>query len=135
MIFKLTAKGVQIPEQTYKHINSHLNKIARILPDVEEDLIVLRFNLKKNVDKYHPQKSHAHPHKSYSDKKTELAYYEGAITFRLEKKQLYVHFKGQTINECVNLGFERIFEEIEKFKDLHFSSTSKYPDHKSIRGE
>lgn len=133
MIFKLTTKGCQVSDRTYQHITQHLAKITQALPDIEGDLIVFRLLIKKNIDKYHPPRTHSHPHKSYADVKPELAYFEGSITFRLDKKPLFVHFKGQTIDECVNLGFERTFKELEKFKDLHFPSESEYPNHSSIR--
>lgn len=133
MIFKLTTKNCQITDQSYKHINRHLIKITQALHDIEEDLIVLRLIVKKNIDKYHPPRIHPHTHRSYADVKPKLAYFEGSITFRIDKRQLFVHFKGQTIDECIDSGFDRIFEELEKFKDLHFSAESEYPNHSSIR--
>lgn len=131
-MFKITTKGCQVSDRTRRRIYRHLAKVTQFLPDVEEDLIVFRLVIKKNIDRYHPQKTRSRLHK-YADVKPELAYFEGSITLRLNKKQLFVHFKGQTIDECVNLGFERIFDELKKHKDLHFSAESEYPDHSSIR--
>ncbi len=134
MIFKLTTKSCQVSDRSYKHITQHLAKITQTLPDIEEDLIVFRLTMRKNLDRYHPPRTHPHPHKSYADVKSELAFFEGSITFRIGKKQLFTHFKGQTIDECINLGFDRIFNELEKYKELHFSAESEYPNHSSIRG-
>lgn len=134
MILTLTAKGCRISDDSQKRIIKHLKKINQALPYLEEDLTVFRLLLKKNIDKYHPPRMYPHRHKSYMDTKPALAYFEGSITFRLDKKRLYAHFKGQTIDECINLGFNRIFEELEKYKDLHFPAESEYPDKVSIRG-
>ena len=135
MIFHLTAKGCQISETSYGNIRRHLEKIERVLPNIENDLIVLRLVVRKNTDRYYPMRTHPHKHKTYSDGKSALAYFEGSISCLLHKKKLYVHFKGQTVDECVDLGFERFFKEVEKFKDLHFASESEYPDHMSIRNK
>lgn len=134
MIFLATAKNCRISASTNRRINQHLQKIAQGFPDVQEDLIVFRLIIRKNIDKYHPPRSHSLPHKDYSDTKSALAFFEGSMTFRLDKKQLYVHFKGRTIDEGIERGFELIFKKLKKFKDLHFSSESEYPDHSSIRG-
>ncbi len=134
MIFQLTCKNCRMSNRSRRNINEHLEKINRSLQHTESDLLMLRLIIRKNVDKYHPPRIHPHLHKTYADTKTALAYFEGSLTFRLDKKQLFVHFKGYTIDECINTGFDRIFKELEKFKDLHFPSESEYPNHESIRG-
>ncbi len=108
--------------------------MTRMLPRIASDLLLVKLFIRKNIDKYHPPKVRRESEKTYSDSKPALAYFEGSIAFRLNKNKFYAHFKGQTIDECVTLGFNRIFVELEKYKDLHFSSESKYPDHNSIRG-
>ncbi len=134
MIFQLTAKNCRVSDKLSNHINKHLTKITQALPNVASDLIVLRLTIKKNIDKYHPPRVHPHPHRSYADLKPELAFFEGSMAFRLNKNSFYAHFKGMTIDECINLGFERLFEKLEKYKDLHFPDESEYPDHSSVRG-
>lgn len=134
MIFQLTAKNCQVTDKPRKIINRHLAKITQMLPNIEGDLIVLRLTIRKNIDKYHPPRARHEAEKTYADSKPALANFEGSISFRLNKTRFYVHFKGKTIDECVTLGFNRLFVELEKFKDLHFSSESKYPDHRTIRG-
>lgn len=133
MIFKLTAKNCQIPTASLRHLDAHLRKVTKFLPHIQKDLIVLRLFIRKNIDRYHPSRIHPHQNKSYADTKPELALFEGSMAFRLSKKRLYVHFKGKTIDECSNLGFDRIYKEIRRFKDLHFPAESKYPDHSTIR--
>lgn len=135
MIFQLTAKNCQVPEASKEYINRNLSKLEQFLPDVAGDLLVLRLVIRKNVDRYHPPRTHLQQHKTYADTKPSLAYFEGSITFRIDKNRLYVHFKGQTLDECIKRGFELIFKELKKFKNLHFSSESEYPDHNSIRGK
>ena len=134
MIFQLTAKNCRIPKDSSKYISKHLVKITQVLSNIESDFVVLRLTIRKNIDRYYPPRVHRHRHKAYSDLKPALAYFEGSISFCLKKVRLYTHFKGQTIDECFNLGFKRLFTELKKFKDLHFSSQSEYPNHRSIRG-
>lgn len=134
MIFQLTTKNFQILNESKKRINKHLEKISRSLPNMERDLVVFRIIIRRNIDRYYPSRVRYHRHKSYADLKPALAYFEGSITFRLNKNRLYAHFKGASVDECINLGFERLFEKIEKCKDLHFPEESEYPDHRSIRG-
>lgn len=118
-----------------KQINEYLGKISRILPNIESDLIVLCFTLRKNIDRYYPPRIYPHRHKTYSDSKPALAYFEGSITFRLNKNKFYSGLKGATIDECISMGFKRLFAEIQRYKNLHFSSESDYPEHQSIRGQ
>lgn len=132
MIFKLTKKNCQITDECYKHIEKHLEKVDLYLRDIESDLVVFRLVIRKNIDQYHPPRAYPH-HQSYADSKPALARFEGSITFRLSKKQLYVDFKGTTIDECIDTGFDLIFREIEKYKDEHFPSESEYPNHSSLR--
>jgi hypothetical protein len=134
MIFQLTAKNCRVSERSHRHINKHLAKVSQVLPNITSDLVVLRLTIRKNIDKYHPPRARSHLYKNYSDSKPALAYFEGSITFRLSRNRFYVHFKGMTVDECVNLGFKRLFEGLEKYKDMHFPNESEYPDHSSIRG-
>lgn len=116
MIFKLTKKNCEVPETTYKHIEKHLKKVDLYLEDIESDLVVFRLFIKKNIDKYHPPKAYPH-NRSYADIKPVLSYFEGSISLRLNKQPIYVHFKGASIDECIDSGFDLIFREIEKFKN------------------
>jgi len=132
-MFQLTCKNCRVSLKSRRDINKHLKKITQSLPNIESDLVVLRLTIRKNTDRYHPMRIRPHPHKTYSDSKTALAYFEGSITFRLNKNRFYTHFKGATIDECISLGFRRIFQELQRYKNLHFTSDSDYPDKRSIR--
>lgn len=132
MIFKLTSKNCQILPRTQIYISQHFKKFSRFLPNIQEDLIVFRLNLRQNTNRYYP-KIMPHQHKRYTDAKPALAHFEGSMMFRLVKNQLYVHFRGQTIEECVDRGFALIFKKLEKFKTLHFTENSEYPNRDSIR--
>lgn len=134
MVFKLTNKGCKVSESSYEYINRHLKKITQASPNIGEGLLVLRLVIKRNIDQYHHPRSRSFSRRNYAQLKPALAYYEGSITFRLNKKQLYSYFKGQTVNECIHTGFDHIFRKLERFKDLHFPSESEYPNHSSIRG-
>ncbi|GEM_PF-2085877 len=133
MILKLTTRNCRVSDESQKRINEHLAKIVKLLPHIESDLVVFRLTIRKNIDRYFPSRIRRHRHKTYSDLKPAISNFEGSMTFRLYKNKFYTHFKGVTIDECINLGFGRLFTEVEKYKDLHFSSESEYPDHRSIR--
>ena len=135
MIFQLTTKNCGISDASYKYIKVHLDKITRFLPHVEGDLIVFRLNIKRNIDLYHPPRMHPQGHKGYINKKPASVIFEGSMTFRLNKNKFYAHFKGQTIDECLDLGFNRTFKELEKYKATHFPAESEYPDRSTIRGD
>ncbi|MBI2337937.1 hypothetical protein HYU95_02030 [Candidatus Daviesbacteria bacterium] len=133
MILKLTCKNCQISSKIKQYIDKHLKKITRLLPGMKEDLVVFKLIIRRNIDKYYPAKTRTHRHRSYADIRPALAYFEGAATFRLGKRQLYAHFKGQAVKECIDRGFDLIFRKLKQYKDLHFRSESQYPDHNSIR--
>lgn len=116
MIFKLTKKNCEISDKSYKHIEKHLKKIDLYLEDIENDLVVFRLFFRKDINKYHPLKTYPHQ-RSYADEKPSIAYFEGSISLRLSKQPIYVHFKGASIDECIDNGFDLIFREIEKFKN------------------
>jgi len=98
---------------------------------MEDDLVVFRATFRQDIDRYHP-KIHPRKHKSYVMTKPTQAYFEGSMGFRIGKKAIYADFKGQTIDECIDSGFDQIFKEIEKYKDLHIPSDSDYPDQRSV---
>lgn len=133
MILKLTTKNCRVSNESKKRINEHLAKVAKLLPRIESDLVVFRFTIRKNIDRYFPPRVRRHRHKTYSDLKPAISYFEGSIAFRLNKNRFYTHFKGVTIDECISLGFQRLFIKLEKYKDLHFPGESEYPDRSSIR--
>lgn len=134
MIFKLTAKNCRILAVMQKKIDMHLAKLNKALDNFNDDLVVLRLTLRKEIDKYYPLRSHPLKYKTYASTKPALSNFQGSINFRLGKNWIYAQFKGQSITECIDLGFHRIFIELEKYKHTHFSSESKYPDHFTIRG-
>lgn len=134
MIFELTCKNCKVSENNREYISHHLARLRRTLPAFEQDMIVLRLVIHHNTDKYHPPRIKSRTNKDYSDTKTALANFEGSIALRLNKNRLYTSFKGQTIEECLEIGFKRIFEQIDKHKEKHFSSNSRYPYRSTIRG-
>lgn len=141
MILKLTTKNCRVSNKSEKRIRKHLARVTRALPHIESDLVVFRLTIRKNIDRYFPPRFRRHRHKTYSDLKPAISYFEGSIAFRLNKNRFYTHFKGVTTDECINLGFERLFIKLEKYKqasrwrdkDLHFPGESEYPDRRSIR--
>lgn len=134
MIFQKTLVNCRISPEADKHLNYHLEKISRALEDYDPDLPLVRFTLRKDIDRYHPPRRHLSKNKTYADAKPALSYFTGSIYFCLSRNRMYARLKGQTVDECIDLGFKRIFKKLEKYKDKHFPSESEYPDHSTIRG-
>lgn len=134
MVLELTAKNCRISPLSRVYIDEYINKINRQLKSFSGDEIVLRFTIRKNIDRYFPPKIEHHTHKRYADLKPILAYFEGSVSFRLKKNRFYNHFKGQSIDECIKVGFDKLIKEVDRFRNQHFSSESDYPDRASIRG-
>lgn len=134
MIFQLTTRNCRISDISRKYISYNLAKVIKLLNNFESDLIVLRLTIRKNTDKYYPARIHTHKRKNYSQIKPALSNFEGSVNFWLLKNNFYNDFKGKTIDECINLGFEAMLKKIKKFKNLHFSAASEYPNRSSIRG-
>lgn len=132
MKLQLTTKNCEVVDKSRNRLDGHIAKIVKLLPDLESDLVLLRLTIRRNIDRYFPPRI-PHKNKTYSDSKTTLAYFEGTLAMPLFKNSIYVHFKGATIDECIKSGFEKLFVKIRKFKDLHFSSRSTYPNRSSIR--
>lgn len=132
MKFQVTAKNCKVSQHSLKLINEHLAKVKRFLPDIKDDLLFIRLTFKRNIDRYFPPRL-PHKYKTYKDSKTALANFEGSLNLPLKKNNIYVHFKGMTIDECIKSGFERLLTKLNKFKDRHFASRSTYPNHDSIR--
>ncbi len=133
MKVKITAKGFQIPTLVYKHLNFHLQKISQRLPNLKYDLALMTLFIRKTTHKYYSKRHYHHSYTSYADRRLSLASYEGSMNLRLPKKPLIITFKGQTINECIDRGIDRLKEELQKYKDTHFKSQSEYPNRLSIR--
>jgi len=135
MISKFTAKGFKISESAFRHINYHLKKFTRLLPNLNPDLPRFNFFIRKNISRYHLKRHYHHYFTNYLDRKGALAFFEGSVNLKLPKKPLIVRFKGQKLNECVDRGIKTLKKELQKYKDLHFKAQSEYPDHQSIRKE
>lgn len=134
MIFQLTCKNCRVSKKSLEYLNDYLNKFQRKLLKIPPDEIAVKLTIRKNIDRYYPPRIYPHPHKTYSDKKTALAFFEGSITFRLFKKRFYADFKGVTIDECIKTGFERLLKEVDRYRNLHFAAESDFVDKRSIRG-
>ena len=133
MVFKLTCQHCELSDATLSRVNRNLNKITQRLPNVADDLIVVRLLLKRDTDQYFSPRTRRQHHKTYVDSKPNLAYYQGTLTLRLDKVNIIDNFKGETIEECIENGFESIFKKINKFKDKHFPSESEYRSRATIR--
>ena len=114
MRLKITTKGFQIPTQLYKHLDFHLQKISQRLPHLKYDLSSFSIIIRKTAHKYYIKRHYHHAYTNYSDRKGALALFEGSMNLQLPKKPLIVTFKGQTINECIDSGVDRLKKELQK---------------------
>lgn len=113
MIFKFNHKNFQISDSSYGYIEKHLEKLFRQLTSFG-DQVILRLVIRKNV-------------------KPVPAFFEGTVNLHLNSTVLNARFKGQTVEECIDNAFGLIFKKLGKYKGTHFQSSSKYPDHATIR--
>lgn len=111
MIYTLSSKGLQISEKNLVLIEKYLFKLSSLISQFSSDLpllyLVIRWQSKKD-------------------------FYYGSIFLDIPKKRLFCSFSGKSIEEALELGFERIKKEIETYKGLHFMSDSEYYDHLSL---
>lgn len=133
MIINIADKGLKLDKTALKILNRNLEKVNKILPHFKTDLPSVNFFIRKNDDKYHTKRKYRHTSKDYMHTKSALAHFEGWIRLILPRKALYVHFKGETVDECIHGAIKHLIIEIKKYKDLHFASQSQYPHHESIR--
>lgn len=112
MIYNISAKNCHLSKLTKENIEKNIINLSKYLSNFTEDLplffLLIRWHRKKD-------------------------YYDGSIILRIPKKPLFATFKGDSIYESVQLGFERIRRELEEYKGLHFPSYSEYFDHTSLR--
>lgn len=126
MIINIADKGIKLDQKSVEDINKHFQKVNKLLPHFNPDLLSVNFFIRKNDDKYHVKRKYRHT-------AVALAHFEGWIRLILPKKALYTHFKGADVQECIHIGVKSLIKEIKKYKDLHFKSQSQYPNRKTIR--
>lgn len=133
MIINIADKGIKLEQKFIDDINKHFQKVNKLLPHFNPDLLSVNFFIRKNDDKYYTKRKHRHTKRDYLKVKPSLAHFEGWIRLTLPKKALYTHFKGENVEECIHAGIKHLIKEIKKYKDLHFKSQSQYPSHETIR--
>lgn len=130
MIIKLTLKHSQLSEKNIGMINHYIDKITQMLPHYSEDLPLLAITIRQDKSFYSPKK--VSDNKNIKRKTGIASFYEGSTTLHLPKNPIDIHFRGKTIDECLNMGFDSLLEKIKKFKDKHFHSESQYPNYSAI---
>ena len=111
MVYSIATKDCEISEKNLALLERYLYKLSDRISKFSTDLPLLYFVLR------------------WQSKKD---YYYGSIYLDLPKKRLYVNFQGKSIEEAIQLGFERIKKEVETYKGLHFTSDSEYYDHTNL---
>lgn len=111
MIYSISTKDCKISEKNLTLLERHLYKLSDLISKYSSDLpllyLVIRWQSKKD-------------------------FYYGSIFLDIPKKRLFCSFYGKSIEEALELGFERIEKEIETYKGLHFVSDSEYYDRSTL---
>lgn len=130
MIYKITLKDCQLSKANEKLIKEHLSKIEQFLPDMAEDLPLISIFLRKHKLISYPLKN-----PEINRNSGLVDYFEGTFALHLPNNPLYVQVQEPTIEDCLDKGFNTIFQELDKYKSTHFTSDSEYPEHVSIRNK
>lgn len=144
MIYSISTKGCKLPDEKLDYINKHIEKLVQLLPNLNSDLafleLIIRRHKKKRLDHMLKHIKETSGGNQQAKKLTTInlkasspVYYNGTIMLRLPKKPLVAHIFGTTIDEAINIGFERLVKELETYKGEHFQGHSEYSNHRSIR--
>lgn len=126
MKYTVSTKHCILSEKTLKHLRRHIEKLDQMLPGFDPDLVSLDIVFRRKRER---KLNHTNP----TPKAPDFIYFEGTIKMVLPKKPLIVCFKENTIDQAVNIGFERLFKEIETYKGKHFPNDSEFYNHDTIR--
>lgn len=139
MIYNITTKDFKLSDKELNYIERYIQKVTNYLSVPDSDLPLIDLIIRKYKEKRldHGDELISEDPKVliidvYPKFKTPI-YYEGRILLRIPKKPLVVNFCGGTVEEAVDIAFERIFKELEKYEGKHIQSDSDYYDHESIR--
>lgn len=133
MQLQIYGKPVVLSEQVFRMLSRTEMKISRFLPGIRPEMQKLHISIRRNADTYYPKWRYPHISSDYSVHKSGLAHFEGSMLMRLPKKPLYLNFKSRSVEEGINSGLKKLLKELKEYKELHFSSESKYPDHQTFR--
>lgn len=141
MKYTISGKHLRLSDKTLGHIVVHIKKINHVLPDLNPDIaeldLLIRENKKKKLHDVKPEDLKENLMQKAKAKVISKAlspiYFDGTIKLVLPRKPLTIHLKGASIDEAINVGFARLFREIEIYKGKHYSSNSEYFDHRTIR--
>ena len=141
MKYTISTKHCSLSDKNLEHIDQHIAKINRMLPNLGSDAaeldIVIRQNKKRRLnhiklDEF--EENHGTLTIGYTNPKSpDPIYINGTIKLTLPKKPLAVNLEGASIDEAINIGFERLFKELKTYKGKHYASNSEYFDHTTIR--
>lgn len=135
MIVKITIKNSKIGGRRAELLTKKIEQLSKQLPDIDKQLVILDIVLFKQRAFYPIKRDYHHVSSTFTDKGFILSGYEGLFNLRLPRKILHVRSHGTTTIDCINSGMVRLKKELQKYKDLHFKSRSRYFDHRSIRKE
>lgn len=140
MIYSISVKEFKMTEKMLQSIEKNVKKVLKFSPNYDSDLPLLEFIIRK-----HKKRSSNRVIGNYSiddneiitknkkGKNSNSTYYDGTIFLRLPFKPLAIRILGNSFDEAINSGFEKIYKDLNKYKGKHIRSDSEYPDHSTIR--
>lgn len=141
MKYTISTKHLKLSDKTLGHIEKHIEKINHMLshlqPDISELDLLIRENKKKRLNDRNleafVENEMLKAKNRVNAKILSPIYFDGTIKLTLPKKPLTIHLHGTTLDEAINVGFDRLFGEIETYKGKHYTGNSEYFDHRTIR--
>ncbi len=112
MELSVTHHNINLSESVFEEINKKADKLKRYLPNIPNDLSILKLNIKKIRN-----------------------FFEGSLGLNLPRENLNISFRDKSLGVAIHSGFERLFRKLNKYKGLRFVDNSEYPKKEIIRGD
>ena len=101
MKLDITTKGCHLTEKQTQFIDRQVQKMAKLLPHMAEDLPTLHLKIHQNNTRH---------------------FNEISLTLSLPKKPIVIKKQDRTIDLSLGLAFDELAEAIKKFKSTRFAN-------------
>lgn len=128
MIYNITTKGFQLSDKKLDYIDKYVRKVSKFLSDIDIYLLQFDIILRKYRGKRLDQEGRVKVHPKFKSP----IYYESRILFKIPIRSLVARSKGASIEEAIDISFDRLLKELETYEGKHIPSDSDYYDHRNI---
>lgn len=132
MITSLSTKHITLTPLEQNKFETLVHKLTAVLKDLQQDLVKLDIHITPDKNLLYPRLHKSRP-SNYKKEKPTIANLQGTMSLFLPKQVLHTKFISRNLLEGLEKGFKHLFSEVRKYKDLHFTSDSHYPDQSTIR--